>query len=179
MKIIFGVFGRIGSGKDSVSNYLVKKHFFYKIHMGNILRALARKAKIKITRENLQKLQEKYHKKYGHDFLLNIALEKAKGSKKQRIVVPGIRTPEQAARFKKEKNAKLIFVDAKPEIRFERTKKRNRKGSAKTIDEFKKQEKQEEKYFKFDKILRYSDYKLNNNGTEKDLYKQIDKLIKR
>ncbi|GAI25304.1 unnamed protein product, partial [marine sediment metagenome] len=140
---------------------------------------LARKEKIEITRENLQKLQEKHHKKYGKEFLIDMAMNKARKSKKQKIVITGIRTPEQAAKFKKEPNAKIIFIDAKPKLRFERLKKRKRKGFPKTLKEFNGEEKRERRYFKFDKILYHVDCKIENNKTEKDLYKQLDDLIKR
>lgn len=179
MKIVLGIAGSIGAGKDLLSKYVVNRYSFYKIHMGDLVRALAKKEKIKITRENLQKLQEKYHKKHGKEFLIDIAINKARKSKKQKVVIAGIRTPEQAAKFKKEPNAKIIFIDAKPKLRLEYLKKRKRKGFPQTLREFKKQEKRENKYFKFNKILRYVDYKIENNKTEKDLYKKIDDLIKR
>jgi len=179
MRIFLGIVGTIGAGKDNASNYLVNHYSFFKVHMGNLVRALARKEKIKITRENLGRLQEKYHKKYGKEFLINAAINKARESKKQKVIISGIRTPEQAARFKKEPNAKIIFIDAKPKLRFERLKKRKRKGFPKTLKEFKKQEKNEERYFKFNKILRYADYKIENNATEKDLYKKLDNLIRK
>ena len=52
-KKVLGLIGPVGSGKGIVSNYLIKKYGFKRIMMGNLVRAVAKKEKIPITRKNL------------------------------------------------------------------------------------------------------------------------------
>jgi len=172
---MIGVVGTIGSGKGVVCRYLKEKYRFRVVTMSNILRALARKNKIRISRESLQRIQDKYHEKYGLDYLINLAIKKIKKSKN--AAIDGIRTPTQVQVAKKA-GAKIIFVDAKPEIRFERLKERRRKGFPKTLKEFKKDEINEWRHFNFKKTFSYADFKINNDGNEKQLFAQVDKIIK-
>lgn len=174
--MIIGVIGTIGSGKGVVCRYLKNKYNFRVVSMGNIVRSLAKKDKIKITRENLQETQDKYHNKYGLDYIIKLAINKIKGYK--RAAIDGIRTPTQA-QIAKKAGAKIILVDAKSELRFERMKKRKRKGFPKSLKEFRKDEKNEWKHFDFEKTFRYADYKVNNNGTQKELFMQFDRLMKK
>lgn len=174
--MIIGVIGRISSGKDLVSRYLKQKYGFGIIHMGNIVRELTKKEKLPLTRENLRETQEKYHKKYGDDYVINIAMKKAKKFKNANIT--GIRTPTQA-RVPKKIGAKIILVKTKPKIRFERAKKRKRAGFSKTFEDFQHQESKETKFFSLKKTFSYADYIINNNGTKKQLFEQIDKIMKK
>lgn len=173
-----GIFGPAGGGKGFASNYVAKKYGYNIINLGNIVRALARKEHIRPTRENLEKLQSKYSHKYHHDFVIEHAIEKAKNSKKP-VIFDGIRKPVQAKMAKQKFKAVLILVDAKPELRFERMKKRRRTGFAKTLKEFKKSESNEDKVFNLKKTFSIADYKIDNSNGEKYFLKELDKIIRR
>lgn len=172
-----GVFGPAGGGKGFASKYIAKKYHYKIINMGDLVRALARKEHLKPTRENLEKLQAKYSK-YGKDFVIGRALEKA-SQMKCPVIFEGMRKPIQAELVKKKMNARLILVDANPKIRFERMKERRRTGFSKTLREFNELEKKEEKVFNLKKTFSYADYKVDNSNGEKDLYNQIDKIMKK
>ena len=121
MKKNLGILGPAGSGKGFAAKYIAKRFGYNVINMGNIVRALARKEHIKPTRANLEKIGEKYSKIYGKDFVIEHAIERAKESKKP-VIIDGIRKPVQAKLAKKVLKAKLILIDASPEVRFERMK---------------------------------------------------------
>lgn len=176
--MLVGVFGTIGSGKGIVCSYLKKRYGFGVVSMGNIIRVITKKKGLPLTRENLHKVQDEYHRKYGKDYVIKLVLQKIRNKKYRNAVVDGIRTPEQAA-YAKKHGATLILIDAKPELRFERMKKRRRKHFSKTFEEFKKEEAREWKTFNFKKTFSYADYKIMNNGTTKELFDNVDKLIKR
>ena len=176
--LAIGIIGTMGSGKGTISDYLVKHYGFYRVIMGNIVRALARKNKIEINRKNLQDLAKKRREEFGEDYFIDIAIEKAKKSKKDFILIDGVRTLRDAVKLKEQLGAKILMTDAKPEIRLERMKKRRRKGFAKTIEEFKFYEKNEPGYSELAKTLKHVDYEINNDGTKEEVYKNIDKLIK-
>ena len=174
--MIIEVIGSIGSGKDLVARYLKRKYGFGFIHMGDIVRELTKKRGLKLTRKNLRETQQKYHKKYGNDYVIRIALRRAR--KYKNATISGIRTPVQA-RVPKKKGAKVILVNAKAKLRFKRAKKRRRHGFAKNLTEFKKQEAEESKFFDMKKTFSYTDYIVNNNSTKKQLFNQVDRIMKK
>lgn len=177
-KAVLGLIGTIASGKGTVARYLVEKYGFKRIIMGNLVRALARKLKLKPTRENLHNLQAKYRARYPHYFI-NKVIEKIKSSKWERWVVDGIRHPDQAELLKKTFNAKLIFIDAPVVLRWKRAKKRHRQKEAKeNLKEFIKVEKKEEKVFNFNKTKKFADFKVINNKDKKELFKKIEKILR-
>lgn len=178
-RVNLGILGPAGSGKGFAAKYIAKKYGYTIINMGNIVRALARKEHIKPTRAHLEKLGEKYSKKYGADFVIGHAIEMAKKSTKP-VIIDGIRKPIQAKLAKKVLKVRLILVDASPEVRFERMKKRGRANFPKTIEIFNKEEKQEQKFFNLKKTFSLADYKIDNsNLSVKQLYAVLDKLMKR
>jgi dephospho-CoA kinase len=178
MKQNLGIFGPAGGGKGIAAKYIAKKAHYRIINMGNIVRALARKERIKPTRDNLEKLQAKYSKIYHQDFVIEHALEKALKSRKP-VILDGIRKPVQARLAKEKLNAKLILVTANPELRFERMRKRRRTGFAKTLQEFKRSEAKEGKVFNLKKTFSMADYKIDNSNGMTLFMREIDRLIKR
>ena len=179
MKHNLGILGPAGSGKGVAAKYIARKYGYNIISMGNIVRALARTEHIKPTRANLEKIGEKYSKVYGKDFVIEHAIEKAKAINKP-VILDGIRKPIQAQLAKQRLGAVLILVDATPEVRFERMKKRKRANFPKTLEIFKKEEKQEERFFNLKKTFSMADYILDNSElSERQLYSAMDKVVRR
>ncbi|MBI5148143.1 AAA family ATPase [Candidatus Pacearchaeota archaeon] len=175
-KVLIGLIGTIGSGKTTASNYLVKKFKFKRVIMGNLVRAITRKEGLQVNRKNLLLTQKKYRTKYGNDYFIKTAVKKVEGAK--RGLIDGVRVPMDAI-IPKKAGAKIILIDASPKLRFERMKKRGRKGFSKTFTEFKKEEAMEFKLLDLKKTFKYVDYKIINNGNEKEFFKKFNKLIKK
>lgn len=169
--------GTIGSGKSIITNFLVKNYKFKSIIMGNLVRAEARKRGIIANRENLHNLQAKLRKKNKYYFI-NKVIDKINKSKQDRWVIDGLRNPEDAILIKKKFNAKIIFVDAPPILRWKRIIKRGRSYEKNiTFKDFLKKEKKEDKIFNFNITKKYADYKIINDSTKKELYKKIKEII--
>ena len=181
-KVVIGLIGTIGSGKDTVSDYLIKKHKFLEVSIGDLVREAAKSKKLKLTRDNLQHITKSYKKRYGSDYWSKKAVKKILRIKSNKIILNGIRSLSDLTFQKRafKKNFFLVLVDAKPSIRFERMRKRKRPGDPKTLSEFKRQEKNEYKlYGNFEKTLKKADFKINNNYTVKETYNQTSKLLKK
>ncbi|MEM2707696.1 MAG: nucleoside monophosphate kinase [Candidatus Pacearchaeota archaeon] len=176
-KLVIGIIGTIGSGKGTLAKFLVDNYNFRSIVMGNLVRAEARKRKIKATRETLHNLQAKLRKKNKYYFI-NKVIDKIEKSKYGRWVVDGLRNPEDALMLKKKFNAKIIFVDAPIILRWKRTIKRGRSYEKNlSFEEFLKKEKEEKKIFRFNITKKYADYKIFNDKSKREFYKKIKKII--
>ncbi|MCD4694199.1 hypothetical protein K8R62_02460, partial [bacterium] len=94
--------------------------------------------------------------------------------------IDGIRMKgdDKPFRDKYGKNFKLIYVTADPKIRYERSKKRGEKAeeSKQSYQTFlNKEASATEKYIKT--LGKKADFKITNNGSEKELEKQVDEMM--
>ncbi len=182
--MIIGLTGKNAAGKGEVANYLKTKGFIY-YSLSDILREEATKRDIKHSRDNLINLGNELRKKFGSAYLAQQINKKIKNqlkmNKKQNLVVDSIRSPYEAKELMKNKDFLLIGIDAPIELRFERLRKRNRLGDAKTLEEFKKQEQRENLRNKANQQLnetfKLAEKIIINDGTLNALHKKIGKLL--
>ena len=177
MKVI-GLIGYIGSGKDTVAEYLVKKYKLSHVSYGDIVRELSVAKSRTKNRSDLIRTQKEYVKKYGHSYFGKIAVKKIKENGGNNVL-SGIRRFEDIKEPMDAfgKDFLLIFIDSGPRKRFERMKRRKREGDPKTFEEFLRQEKEENKAFDIDKIMKYVRFTISNDGTLQELHKNIDNFL--
>jgi dephospho-CoA kinase len=178
---VIGLFGLIGSGKDTVSEYIQQKYGYAHISMGDIVRELATQQGLEPNRDNLARVQREQAQKHGIKWFAEEVVRRIRSNKWQKVVISGIRRPEDAEVPKRAfgKDFILVQVDADPKIRFERMKSRARVGDPKTLEEFLHQEELDKKAFNFEKLKTYIDYTVTNNGTREQLQSQVDALLKK
>lgn len=177
---VLGIIGTIASGKDTLANFLVKNYGFKKITTSNFLRYEAEKKGIKCIRENLRKLQAQLRKEYGEDYIITKVIETILTKdhlRMKKIALVGLRTPVDVELAKKKLGAKIIFLDAKPEIRFLRQKQRARKGYDKNYDKFLQEDALEKATFEMHITRKLADFFIENNTEKEDLYKKAKKIL--
>lgn len=181
-KIVLGLIGTIGSGKDAVADYLVKKHGFKKIGMGDLVREATLEKGLKIGRGNEQKVSKELTDKNGmqywaekvSDKILKVGWEKAIINGMRRVQELGVYREKFGSRFT------MILVDADSKIRFKRMNARGRPGDPATWEEFVRQEKGEiALYGTFEECIKLADHTIKNETTLDDLYSATDKLVKK
>lgn len=178
--MIIGVIGPIASGKDKVAEIFEKKYGFKKIVTSNFLRAEAEKRGIKVVdRYVLLRVQAELRREHGDDYIINSVSRKIRENKWDSVVVDGLRTPIDVLEAKRRLKARIILVNAKPEIRFLRQKKRGRKGFSRTFEQFLHEEAIDNAALQFFKTVKMAQIKLDNNGTLKDLEKNVDIIAKK
>ncbi|MCS7134354.1 MAG: AAA family ATPase [Candidatus Pacearchaeota archaeon] len=177
--MIVGIAGTIGAGKDTIANFFVKNYNFKKIVMSNFLREIEKHRRVKPTRANLRKLQLELRKKYGEEILMEMLLSKIVEKNLKRVVISGIRTLAEIKFLKKKLNAKIIFVDAKPEVRFLRIKKRGRIGDPKTYEQFLHEDAIENAMFSLKKVKKFADFVIDNSFDVKNMERQIRRIAKK
>ncbi len=178
MKLVIGLSGRIGAGKGTIADYLSSKYSAESRRFSDILIDLLKRLHLLPEREYLQKMGATLRSIFGDDVLVKALQKDLEEAQSRIIMVDGVRYPNEVEMLRTFKNSLLLFVDAPPEIRFKRVKKRNEKGEG-SIDynEFLRAENREtERYL--DEVKEMADYRFDNSKTFKDLYKQIDKALK-
>lgn len=178
-KKVLGVIGRIGAGKDTVSDYVAKKYGYDIVSFRDAVREVTEKEGLEPNRENMQKTGKKYREKYGSEYFTKLVMDKVMHSKNDKIIVKEMRTEGDVNLIKENfgKSMKIIQVKAPKQSRFERLKKRGRLGDPKTLDEFDAQEQREEE-LGYTKALEFTEHEIENNGTFDELYKRTDALLK-
>ncbi|MCK4319101.1 AAA family ATPase [Candidatus Micrarchaeota archaeon] len=180
MQIIIGLTGTNCAGKGTVLENL-KKRGFYPLSLSDVIRReLDLEGKEK-TRENMVATGNELREKLGagacavkvKELLLN----------DRNYVVDSIRHPAEVDELAKLMNFFLFHVDAKPEIRFERMKNRERKGDAETYERFlemdkKEMESDDPNAQNLKATFSKADLIIENNGTLEELYTGINEILK-
>jgi len=148
--------------------------------LSDILRDIAKKRKIKPTRENLIALGNELRKAYGPSILAQLALEKArKEAFGQHIVVSSIRNLYELSYLERQRGFVLVAIIADLKTRYKRYIERGEKIS---FEEFKKLEKKEQsnklEEQQLHLIIKKAKVKILNNSTLDVFYKKIDKFLK-
>jgi dephospho-CoA kinase len=141
MKLI-GIAGTNGSGKDTVGHILAEKHNWLFISVTDMLRDECRERGLEIARENLRAISAEWRREGG----LGVLVDKAIAAYDQRggegsfsgLVIASLRNPGEADRVH-ELGGTVVWVDANPQLRYDRIQSANRgRGGedSKTFEEF-------------------------------------------
>lgn len=178
MKII-GIAGTDGSGKDSIGEVLSQNGWKF-VSVTDILRDEANKRGIRLGRDTLRQISAEWRREHGLGVLVDKAVETYKNEDKtyDGLVLASLRNPGENDRIH-ELGGKVVWVDAEPEIRFERIKNRNR-GSEDhvTFKEFLAEEQAQSQHAGDEATLNLTgvrekaDIFLENNGHDLEAFKQ-------
>ena len=108
MKIV-GLVGHIGAGKTSIAKFLESTGYL-RITLSDFLIQEARAREVAPTRVNLQHLGDELRRRNGGSVLFKRALKMANQVKADRVVIDGIRNPDEVRALKDEQGAILIGV---------------------------------------------------------------------
>ena len=181
MKLI-GLCGKIGAGKDTVADYLVRKHDFQKIVISDVIKNELEHLGRAVNREEMQNLGNEYREKYGLDVWAKACTTYAKKKGMRRVVISGIRTSAEIAFYREhlKNDFVLVAVKANKQKRFDRLLKRSSEKDFDSKDEIESQESREEElwdlYGKFEEV---ADYTIENNGSMVELFARVEEFLKK
>ncbi len=171
-----------GGGKGTAAKYLEKKYraktLRFSFFIEETLRALHLPTNDRTLIVNfIQKLRELA----GNDILAQIITRKIKKTKNSLIVLDGLRFPEEEKFLRNHlQNFFTVGIFTNPKIRHSRIKLRGERKNETNVSfpQFLKEDKlPTERFIK--RIMKTTDYQTKNNGTEEELKKQLDKIIKK
>jgi len=132
--MLIGLTGRIGAGKETLTEFLRNKEFIY-LETSKLLKDMLQEKNLEITRTNMQNLGDELRKKHGAGALMKMLLEKIDINKN--CIIDSLRNEGEVKFLKKNvKDFILISVDAPQKIRFERVVSRNKASDPKIWEEF-------------------------------------------
>lgn len=181
-KIVIGLIGEKGSGKGTVSEYLIENYNAEHYGTSKILKRTIESLHLPSTRENYIKLALVLKNAFWSSVVIDALIKDIEKSKAKIVIADGIRMHGDVAPFRKKygKNFYLFYVTADLKVRYERTKKRKEKsGEEKTTLEQFILEEGGLTEVSIHEIGKKADYTFNNNGTKKQLEEQVEKVAKK
>ncbi|MFA5184251.1 MAG: AAA family ATPase [Patescibacteria group bacterium] len=178
-KIILGFVGQIASGKDVSKKYLEEKYSASSYRYSTVLRDILKRLYLPVDRNNMQNLSLDLRTRFGGDLLARVIIEDVAGDQNEIVIVDGVRRLEDVTSLtKKFPDLYIISIDASPEIRYNRVIKRNENigDRDKTFEQF-IQDGQAEAEREITTVMAAAQYRLDNNGTLEELYRQLDQII--
>lgn len=175
-KIIIGLVGEKLAGKDETAKYLAKQygaeHFRFSFLLDQILEML----NLPVSRRNEIDLGLGLRKIFGGSVLAPAIIKKANESQAKLIVINGIRMDE--FRDIKRAGAKMLYITAPAETRFQRYQNRHEKtdDALMNYQEFIQQE-QEATEIDIPKLGLQADFRIGNIGSLDELYQKLDLVM--
>lgn len=146
---VIGLAGTNGSGKDTVGQMLAKHHNYLFVSVTDVLRKEAERRGMAVTRENLRSISAEWRRELGLGVLIDKAVAEYDTVRDTYagVVIASLRNPGEADRVH-ELGGTMVWIDADPQVRYERVQKnaatRGRAGEDnKTFEEFLAEEKAE------------------------------------
>ena len=179
---IIGLTGRNASGKGTVASFLKESSYVYH-SLSDTLRDELKRRNLEESRDNLIMIGNSLREEGGPGILADLMISNL--TSLENHIVDSIRNPLEVKSLRREyenHNFSLISVDARPEIRYERLKQRNRAGDSSSWEEFLAQEKLEERSSDPNKqqifeTINEADYHIDNSGSLSELKNKIRKII--
>jgi len=180
--IIIGITGTLGAGKGTIVEYLVKNRCFVHYSVRAYLIEEIESRGLIVNRDSMVTVANELRAQHGSSFIVEELYKKA-GIHQQNCVIESIRTPGEAESLSLKGNFYLIAVDADPEIRYKRISIRASETDHISYETFLENEKREftsEDINKqnLKKCIEMADYVVSNNTDLKDLYQQIEEILK-
>ncbi|HLC89895.1 MAG TPA: AAA family ATPase [Patescibacteria group bacterium] len=178
-KIIFGFVGPIASGKGTVCQYLKENHQAAIYKFSTPLRDILARIYQEINRDNLQNLSSALRQSFGDDLLALTITNDIKNEKNNLIAIDGVRREPDIKYLKEIPGFYLIEINSEQKTRWERITKRgeNSDDNQKTFAEFQADE-QKEAERQIKEVAKLAKFKVDNNGTRDELYRQVEEILK-
>ena len=177
--MIVGLTGRNCSGKGEAVEFLKAKGF-YSHSLSDVIRDEIRERGLEVTRENLIQVGNELRSRHGHGVLAQRVLERLEPDRN--YVIDSIRHPAEAEALSGRSDFVLLAVQASPQIRFERIRKRNRQGDPQTLEGFQRSEEKElgnagSERQQLDSMEGLASHRVQNETTLEEFHNRLSVLL--
>ena len=181
MKKIIGIAGTFASGKDTLAEYIAKKHGYLHVSTGDLIRDETKKRGHSIHRDNLVWVANELRATKGAGIFVEQALAKFHADKHKGLIVTGIRHPGEVEALR-QAGGSLLFIDAPIENRYKWAKARGRLEDKTTLEGFITQEQREMEHpaeggQNIKTVRKLADVEFMNDRPLAEVEADIDKLF--
>lgn len=179
--MVLAAVGKNGTGKDFFLEYIAKNYDLPMISIGDVVRELAAKDGLELTRENLHRTSQKYMGQFGQTFFPEQIVKKIKESGSPNFLISGIRPLSDVKFIKEAFGDKFILVDiviSDDEVRYGRMLARGSDRDGKSIDKLREFDAGEEKLFGTSETEKLADIVIKNDGTAEEFYEAIGRFYR-
>lgn len=176
--IVIGIIGKAGSGKDTVTNHLVKKYHGKMIKFADPLNEMLHIFVDHISREDQQWLSFQMRERFGQDIFSKV-LKKRISASDSLVILNGIRFWENLELLKNFKNNYSLFINVSPKTRWKRVFSRKEKKDDKvSFRKFQKIDNAETEAA-IEAIGQKADFVINNEADTKTLLRSVDAIMEK
>ena len=186
MKAYIAVVGKSGSGKETIYKMTceimgLRSDWPWQVsihHFSDPLNEMLDLLYIECARPNQQKISTVLRQAFGEELIGSVIYNRALKDSADIVFLDGVRRPQDVTMLRRLPNSHLVCVEAVPEVRFERLKKRaDRPGDAeKTWEQFLKEQSAEAESM-IDAIGREADFRIDNSNDLESLRKQVREFL--
>lgn len=173
---IIGIVGSIRSGKSTVAKYLVDRYEYLPASNSDVLKKILLGMGQAPTRVNLASLGDSLFSALGNDAIARFRLDNLHLG---RIVVDGIRYPEEVKRYSEVSSFKLLAVTSDLSLRFQRALHSQNKIKDTNISQFEFESLDETRSeINVPTLVKRADFLISNLGSINELEVNVDRAIK-
>lgn len=179
--IIIGITGTLGAGKGTIVEYLVGEKGFIHYSVRAFLLEKIREQGLQENRDSMFQLANELRSIYGSSYVTDQLYNRAMVSGKN-CVIESIRTPGEIISLRAKGHFYLLAADADLELRYQRIILRQSETDQVSRKTFLENEEREMNTTdpnkqNLRKCIEMADFILLNNGTKKDLVRQLEKVL--
>jgi dephospho-CoA kinase len=179
--IIIGITGTLGAGKGTIVEYLAEKKGFVHYSVRAWLLEKIKEEGLPENRDSMFRLANELRALYGASYVTDQLYNQAVISGKN-CIIESIRTKGEVESLRSKGHFYLLAVDADPEIRYQRILLRQSETDRVSHETFLENEEREMNTADPNKqnlrrCIEMADFRLQNNGTRKDLVQQLEKVL--
>lgn len=179
-KIIIGFIGKLSAGKGTACSYLVEKYQAQTVMFSQSLRDILARLYLEKNRANMQQLSQILRENFAQDILANVVAQDANKALAEIVCIDGVRRPKDLEYLRQMPNFYLAAIEADQRTRYERMLQRGQNpGESATelsFEQFQKNESAEAESL-IDEVAKEAKFKINNDGSMEDLYRQIEEIL--
>ncbi|MFN3188113.1 MAG: AAA family ATPase [Candidatus Paceibacteria bacterium] len=178
--MIIGITGSDGGGKGTVVEYLVSKGFTHYSSREFIVTEIEKQG-LPVDRNQMRLTANELRGKYGNEFVVKQAYEKAQAEGRLNVVIESIRALAEAE-YLKAQGGILLSVDADSAVRYQRVQARRSASDQVTYEQFLAHEELEKNDpdpngMQKAKVMNMADYTITNDGSLEDLKDKVDECL--
>ncbi len=176
-KVILGLVGETGSGKDTVAHYLQRRYDVDLLRFSKPLKKTLSLFFEQPSKDDQAWLYSVFKERFGED-VLHRGIARYIDQHSGIMCVNGLRMMMDMDFVRSYKHNHIIYVTADQKVRWERTLSRGEKSDDnQTLAEFKKFEKTVETEQAVPRIGAQADFTVRNEGTMEELLTQVDAVM--